>query len=89
MSELQCVVGARTLALREGILAGASTGGVVAALALLAPGFPPDSRVAFIVHDGGLPYLETVYSDDWVQRELSAPSEEITETASLLFGALS
>ena len=69
---LDCVVGARLLARREGILAGASTGGIVHALGTLIPELSPGTQVVFIVHDGGVPYLGTVYDDAWVQQTLGA-----------------
>lgn len=74
---LDCVAGARHLARSEGILAGGSTGGIVHALATLIPSLEPGSRVAFVVHDGGVPYLETVYDDDWVQQTLGADADDI------------
>lgn len=64
--DLDAVVGARALALREGVVAGASAGAVVAALAGLLPGLPASARVAVILHDGGLAYAGTVYDDAWV-----------------------
>lgn len=70
VSGRDCVVGARLLARREGILAGASTGGIVQALGREARILPAGSRVVLVVHDGGVPYLETVYDDDWVAENL-------------------
>lgn len=85
---VDCVVGARLLARREGILAGASTGGIVHALGTLVPELAPGSRLVFIVHDGGVPYLDTVYDDGWVQQTLGADAEALdAATASLLSAA--
>ena len=70
VSDLDCVVGCRRLAAREAILAGASAGGVASALALLARDMPAGSRCAAIFHDGGAGYLDTVFDDAWVEREL-------------------
>lgn len=78
VEELHCVAGARLLAAREGILAGASTGGIVHALGMLAPDLEPGSRVVMIVHDGGAPYLGTVYDDAWVTETLGAEPEDVT-----------
>ena len=74
---LDCVVGARHLARSEGILAGGSTGGIVHALGRLIPSLEPGTRVVFVVHDGGVPYLETVYDDQWVQQTLGADADDI------------
>jgi cysteine synthase A len=78
--EAQMVRGARLLARREGIMAGASTGALVAAVgaelactsARLATSDPQATNEtwAFLVHDGGAPYLPTVYNDDWVRTSL-------------------
>ena len=75
VSDLECVVGCRRLAEREAILAGASSGGVAFALEALAERMEPGGRCAAIFADGGTGYLETVYDDAWVERELGcAPS---------------
>ena len=73
VSDLDCVVGCRRLAEREAILAGASSGGVVFALETLAAQMESGSRCAVILPDGGAGYLETVYDDAWVERELGCP----------------
>jgi cysteine synthase A len=70
VSDLDCVVGCRRLAEREAILAGASSGGVAFALEALAAQMEAGSRCAAIFPDGGTGYLETVYDDAWVEREL-------------------
>jgi cysteine synthase A len=53
---------------REAILAGGSSGAVVAALTRLAPGIPPGSNVVIVLPDGGDRYLDTIYDDTWVRR---------------------
>ena len=73
VSDLDCVVGCRRLAEREAILAGASSGGVAFAVEALAAQMVPGSRCAAIFPDGGSGYLETVYDDAWVERELGCP----------------
>lgn len=74
--DIDCVVGCRRLARREGILAGASSGGVLAAIDALAPRLAPGARAAAILADGGEGYLHSVYEDGWVERELGySPAE--------------
>ncbi|WP_295010564.1 PLP-dependent cysteine synthase family protein [uncultured Microbacterium sp.] len=68
--ESEIVLGSRLLARREGILAGASTGAIVAAIGRDLPLLDADAVVAFIVHDTGLPYLPTVFDDGWVHANL-------------------
>ena len=77
VAPLDAVAGARLLARREGILAGASTGAIVHALAQLPGQLAADARVALIVHDSGVPYLETIYSDAWVRETLGASPADI------------
>lgn len=84
VSELDCVAGARLLAAREGILAGASTGAVVHAVASLLPDRAPGTRIAMLVHDGGMPYLETVYDDDWVRDALGIGPAQLAEAVQAL-----
>jgi N-(2-amino-2-carboxyethyl)-L-glutamate synthase len=77
VTDLECVVGCRRLVDREAILAGASSGAVAVALANLAPLLRAGSRCALILPDGGAGYLETVYDDEWVERELDCSPEEL------------
>lgn len=79
VSDLDCVVGCRRLALREGLLAGASSGGVMTAFDRLAGELEPGARCAAILADGGTRYLETVYDDAWVQRELGCAPVELAD----------
>ena len=72
------VRGCRKLAQREGILAGASTGAIVAAMERHMPGLGEGSRIGFLVHDSGVPYLHTVYDDDWVRNNLGHEPESST-----------
>jgi len=77
VSDLDCVVGCRRLMAREGIYAGASSGGVAMAFESLAPLLDPGSRCAMIFADGGEGYIDTVYDDEWVERELRVSPGEL------------
>lgn len=72
VSDLDCVLGCRRLVQQEAILAGASSGGIVSAIeGLTADGvIPPGARCVAILPDRGERYLDTVYSDSWVQEQL-------------------
>lgn len=74
VSDLDCVLGCRRLVQQEAILAGASSGGVVTAIERLAGEgvMAPGARVAAILPDRGERYLDTVYSDAWVQDKLGS-----------------
>lgn len=75
ISEIEMVRGCRALARSEGILAGASTGAIVAAMGQMLPEIPDGSRVSFLVHDSGVPYLHSVYNDEWVRQTLGEQPE--------------
>ena len=74
VTDLDCVVGCRRLTLREAILAGGSSGAVVAALEKLAPTIPDGSNCVLILADGGDRYLDTIYSDEWVNKHFGEVS---------------
>lgn len=79
IEEIDMVRGCRKLAKREGILAGASTGAIVAAMEQQLPGIKAGSRIGLLVHDSGVPYMHTVYNDDWVRHNLGAEPEPETK----------
>jgi cysteine synthase A len=70
VDEADMVRGCRLLARREGLLVGASTGAVLAAIGQDIGYLPNNSVVAMLVHDSGTPYLPTVFDDAWVGREI-------------------
>jgi N-(2-amino-2-carboxyethyl)-L-glutamate synthase len=65
-TDLDCVVGCRRLVSREAILAGGSSGAVIAAIERLQDQVPPGSNCVVILPDRGERYLETIYNDAWV-----------------------
>lgn len=69
VSDWEMVESCRALAQKEGILAGPSSGGVLAAVRKLKPQLPPGAVCAGIIHDKGERYLDTVYSDTWVKSQ--------------------
>ena len=77
VSDLDCVIGCHRLVDREAILAGASSGGVAFALEALSQTMPPSSRCVAIFPDGGAGYLETVYDEGWVERQLHCSAGEL------------
>ena len=79
VSDLECVVGCRRLVEREALLVGASSGGVAAAFDSIAPTLEPGARCALLFADGGRGYLETVYSDEWVDGELGVSGRHVAE----------
>jgi len=84
VSDLDCVAGCRRLARRESILAGGSSGGVVAAVERLLPALPAGADCVAILPDRGERYLDTIYSDAWVEEHLGAAAvERLTEELAL------
>jgi N-(2-amino-2-carboxyethyl)-L-glutamate synthase len=67
VSDEDCVRGCRWLLKREAILAGGSSGAVVAALEALLHDIPAKSTCVLLFADRGERYLDTVYSDAWVE----------------------
>lgn len=70
VSDLDCVVGCRRLVAREAILAGGSSGAVMAAVERFEDRIPAGSTCVAILPDRGERYLDTVYSDEWVKTHL-------------------
>ena len=72
VSDLDCVLGCRKLVQQEAILAGASSGGIISAIERLASdgAILPGARCVAVLADRGERYLDTVYSDAWVQEKL-------------------
>ena len=66
------MLGCRRLVQHEAILAGASSGGIVSAIErLISEGsLEPASRCVAVLADRGERYMDTVYSDAWVQAQL-------------------
>lgn len=67
VSDLDCIMGCRHLLRREAILAGGSSGGVITAIEKKAHEIPNNATCVAILCDRGERYLDTVYSDDWVE----------------------
>jgi cysteine synthase A len=66
VTDREAVAGCRSLAATEGILAGGSSGAVVAAIERLRRGFPASWQVLTVLPDRGDRYLDQVYDDEWV-----------------------
>lgn len=81
VTALDCVLGCRRLAAREGILAGGSSGGVITALTRMTRSLPRDSICAVILADRGSRYLDTIYDDGWVRETLGVSADELAAHA--------
>ncbi|MGB8509510.1 MAG: 2,3-diaminopropionate biosynthesis protein SbnA [Pyrinomonadaceae bacterium] len=67
ISDLDCVLSCRRLVSQEAILTGGSSGAVFAAFEQLQHRIPSSSNCVMIFADRGERYLDTIYSDSWVQ----------------------
>ncbi len=68
VTDFDCVAGCRRLVAREAILAGGSSGAVIAAVERLQDQIPPGANCVAILPDRGERYLETIYDDAWVRQ---------------------
>ncbi|HSG39237.1 MAG TPA: 2,3-diaminopropionate biosynthesis protein SbnA [Thermoanaerobaculia bacterium] len=83
VSDLDCVVGCRRLLMHEAILAGGSSGGVLAAVEKVRHLLPDDATCVAILPDRGERYLDTIYSDDWVRHHFGEVDHLWGQTASI------
>ncbi len=67
ITDLECVVGCRRLVRDEAILAGGSSGAVLMAIEQVKNEIKPGATCAAIFADKGERYLDTIYSDSWVE----------------------
>ncbi|MFR9795974.1 2,3-diaminopropionate biosynthesis protein SbnA [Streptomyces sp. MS06] len=70
VTDFDCVRGCRQLLARESILAGGSSGAVIAALQHAADWLETGAVCVAVLPDGGDRYLDTIYSDTWVETNL-------------------
>lgn len=70
VSDSDCIAACRRLAATEGILVGASGGGALMALARMHARMRPGSACVAILHDRGERYMHSVFSDEWVKRNI-------------------
>jgi 2,3-diaminopropionate biosynthesis protein SbnA len=68
VSDLECVVGCRRLVTEEAILVGGSSGAVVMAIERMRETFAAGATCVAIFPDRGERYLDTIYSDVWVEQ---------------------
>jgi cysteine synthase A len=74
VSDLDCIVGCRTLVRRESILAGGSSGAVLMAVDKMKHRIPEGSTCVVVLPDRGERYLDTIYSDAWVKNHFGEVS---------------
>lgn len=75
VTDLDCVIGCRRLVRQEAILAGGSSGAVLMAVEQVKDQIPVGATCVAILADRGERYLDTIYSDSWVQEHFGAVPE--------------
>jgi len=68
VSDLECVVGCRRLVREEAILVGGSSGAVIMAIERMRDTIAAGATCVAIFPDRGERYLDTIYSDGWVEQ---------------------
>ena len=84
VSDLECILACRRLVRQEGILAGASSGGLIAAVDKLRDRIPAGANCVVILPDRGERYIDTVYSDTWVREHFGEVSDLWPEKEGIL-----
>lgn len=72
ITDLDCVAWCRRLLAREAILAGGSSGGIIAAIEKKAPELQAGATCVALLCDRGERYLDTIYSDQWVREHFGS-----------------
>lgn len=67
VSDLECIIGCRRLLRSEAILAGGSSGGILMAVERVKDEIPSGAICVALFPDRGERYLDTIYSDPWVE----------------------
>lgn len=75
VSDLDCIIGCRRLVRQEAILAGGSSGAVVAAINRVRNRIPDGATCVAILPDRGERYLDTIYSDAWVAQHFGEQAD--------------
>jgi 2,3-diaminopropionate biosynthesis protein SbnA len=71
--------GCRELLRGEGILAGGSSGAVIAAVQRVVATLPPSARVVTVLPDRGERYMDLVYDDAWVEAHRPAVPDAVPD----------
>ena len=89
VTDQESVVGCHRLLRRESIMAGGSSGAVISALSKFQHEIAPGARCALILGDRGERYLDTIYSDAWIERHFGSIAhlwdEDLVESIPLQF----
>lgn len=79
VTDRDCVVGCHRLLRREAILAGGSSGAVVSAVGKMSAEIPPESTCVAVLCDRGERYLDTIFSQSWLERSFGAGADVLLD----------
>jgi len=68
VSDMDCIVGCRLLAKHEALLAGGSSGGIIMAVEEIKHTIPDGVNCVLLFADRGERYMDTIFSDVWVNK---------------------
>jgi N-(2-amino-2-carboxyethyl)-L-glutamate synthase len=68
VTDVQCVIGCWRLVQEEAILAGGSSGAIIMAVDAIKHSIPRDANCVVILPDRGERYLDTIFSNEWVNK---------------------
>ena len=68
VSDVDCIKGCRRLVKEEAIFAGGSSGGIISAIEKMKTKIPKNANVVAFIIDRGDRYIDTIYSDNWIQK---------------------
>ncbi len=68
VSDIDCIVGCRRLMRREALLAGGSSGAILMAVEKAKASLPAGANCVMVLPDRGERYLDTIFSNSWVNR---------------------
>ncbi|MFN3997354.1 2,3-diaminopropionate biosynthesis protein SbnA [Algoriphagus sp.] len=77
ISDRACIEGCQMLLDLESILAGGSSGAIVMALEKMLPNIPANSTVVALFPDSGERYMDTIFSDSWVEEKFGVVNEMV------------
>lgn len=86
IDDVSAALGCRRLVAAEGVLAGGSSGAVVAAIAQLLPSTSPGSRILTVLPDRGERYLDLVYDDGWLETVSAVGAQSDSQAVAVVTG---
>ncbi|MCL6220277.1 2,3-diaminopropionate biosynthesis protein SbnA [Zunongwangia pacifica] len=78
VNDLDCAVGCWELLKKESILVGGSSGAIISAFHKYENQIEEGSRCAFLLSDGGSRYLDTIYNQEWLLKNIPGVYHALT-----------